>query len=50
MIMQSSVSGSTIILVSGEVTFRHSQEITPSQGAKVRSPTAASENLTNNEP
>ena len=46
MIMQSSMSGSTIILVSGEVKFIQ----TFSEGDKVRSSTIASEKLTNNEP
>jgi len=50
-LMWSSLSGSTIILVSGEVKIIHnSQGITPSDGVKVSSSTVASENLTNNEP
>ena len=49
-IMRFSLSGSKIILVSGEVKSGNSQGITPSEGVKVRSSTVASENLTNNEP
>ena len=50
-IMRFSLSGGTIILISGEVKIvGNSQGITPSEGVKVRSSTAASENLTNDEP
>jgi len=50
-IMRSSLSGSTIILVSGEVKIVWKlQVITPGDGVKVRSSTVICENLTNNEP
>ena len=50
-IMRFSLSGSKIILVSGEVKIIPKlQGITPSEGVKVRSSTVASENLTNKEP
>ena len=49
-IMRFSLSGSTIILVSGELKIvRKFAGITPSEGVKVRPSTSTSENLTNNE-
>ena len=51
MVMRFSLSGRTIILVSGEVKVVWKfAGITHSEGVKVRPSTVASENLTNNEP
>ena len=48
-ILRSTVSGRTIILVSGELkSFRYSQEVTPSEGLRLKRPPVASENLTKN--
>ena len=50
-IVRFSLSGSKIILVSGEVKIVGKfAGITPSERVKVRPSTVASENLTNNEP